>query len=248
MEGKVVVIKLGGKVLTEEKKKNHLLKQIVGLSRKMPVVVVHGGGPDITKNLQKAGIKIKFIGGLRYTNEKMIPFIWEVLNKINKDLVEKIHLLGGKAVGLSGEVGNLLLAKRIERLGLVGEPKLVNANLLRLFLKNRVIPVISSLGTDGKGVTLNINADTFASAIALVLKAKKLVFLTDRPGVINKNGKLIPTIRQKEIPKLMRNKIVSEGMIPKLKSSLQATKKNVGTVIITNGEKGLDYGTKIVNW
>jgi len=245
-EGKVVVIKLGGKVLTEEKKKNHLLKQIVELSKKMSVVVVHGGGPEITKTLEKSGIKTKFIDGLRYTGKKMMPRISEVLEKINNDLVRRINLVGGKAVGLSGEVGNFFLAKRIKRVGLVGEPKSVDTNLLKLFLKNRIIPVVSSLGTDGKGVILNINADAFSSALALALKAKKLLFLTDAPGVIGKNGKLISTVHRKEIPKLIKNKIVLGGMIPKLKSSLQATKKNVRTVIITNGEKGLDSGTEIV--
>jgi len=246
----VTVIKLGGKALSEEKRKNILIKQIVAVGRKLPVVLVHGGGPEVTKTLEKLGIRTKFVGGLRYTDAKIMELVEMVLSgKVNKDLVSKINLFGGKAVGLSGKDGSppLVLAKRIKMLGLVGEPKSVNTDLLEIFLKRRIIPVVASVACDLRGKSLNINADTFASAIASVLKAKRLIFLTNTPGVIGENRKPIPTIRIKEIPELIKNKIVSEGMIPKLKSSLEAIRKNVGEVIIGNGKRRLDSGTKIKN-
>lgn len=251
-EGKLVVIKLGGKALTEEKKKNLLLKRIVELSRRIPVVVVHGGGPEITRSLEKMGIKSRFVNGLRYTDSKTMEYVEMLLSgKINKDLVNRINLLAGKiapgikAVGLSGKDAGMVIAEKIKHLGLVGKPKKINTNLLRLLLKEKIVPVISSVAVSGKGITLNINADMFASALAVNLKAKRLIFLTDKPGILNKKGKIIPKIRLKEIKQLITEKIISEGMIPKIKSAGEAIIQGVGEVIITDGIKNLSSGTKV---
>lgn len=256
-DGKIVVIKLGGKALTEEKKKNLLLKRIVELSRRIPVVVVHGGGPEITRSLEKMGIKSRFVNGLRYTDSKTMEYVEMLLSgKINKDLVNRINLLAGriapgiKAVGLSGKDAGMVIAEKmrgdhLKSLGLVGKPKKINTNLLRLLLKEKIVPVISSVAVSGKGITLNINADMFASALAVNLKAKRLFFLTDKPGILNKKGKIIPKIRLKEIKQLILKKIISEGMIPKIKSAGEAIIQGVGEVIITNGIKNLSSGTKV---
>jgi len=251
-EGKVVVIKLGGKTLIEEKKKSHLLKQVVELSQKIPVVVVHGGGPEITKSLERIGIKSRFVNGLRYTDQKTIEFVEMLLSgKINKDLVNKINLFAQKivpsikAVGLSGKDVHMVIAEKIEGLGLVGKPKKINTNLLKLLLREKIIPVISSVGIDEKGATLNINADTLASALAISLGAKMLIFLTDKPGILDKKGKIIPAIHLKEIEKVVKEKTVSQGMIPKLKSAAEAIKKGVKKVIVTDGMKKFNSGTWI---
>ncbi|HCJ66218.1 MAG TPA: acetylglutamate kinase, partial [Elusimicrobia bacterium] len=221
----LVVIKLGGKTLTKEKKKNLLLQRIVELSRRTPVVLVHGGGPEITQYLEKMGIKSRFVQGLRYTDSKTMEFVEMLLSgKINKDLVNKINLLGErsqqpiKAVGLSGKDAGMVIAGKVKGLGLVGKPKKINTDLLKILLKEKIIPVISSVGVDPKGVTLNINADMLASALAVSLGAPMLIFLTDKPGILKTvNGKLvtIKVIHLKEIDKLVKEKIVSEGMIPK---------------------------------
>lgn len=264
----VTVIKLGGKVLTEGKKKNLLLKRIVELSRRIPVVVVHGGGPEITRSLEKMGIKSRFVNGLRYTDSKTMEYVEMLLSgKINKDLVNRINLLadkiapGIKAVGLSGKDAGMVIAEKmrgghlkgghlkgehLKDLGLVGKPKKINTNLLRLLLKEKIVPVISSVAVSGKGITLNINADMFASALAVNLKAKRLIFLTDKPGILNKKGKIIPKIRLKEIKQLITEKIISEGMIPKIKSAGEAITQGVGEVIITDGIKNLSSGTKVL--
>ncbi len=251
-----VVIKLGGKTLTKEKKKSILLKKIVGLSRKVPLVVVHGGGPEITQYLKKVGIKSRFVGGLRYTDAQTMEYAEMLLSgKINKDLVNRINLLGRrggqpvKAVGLSGKDAGMVIAGKVKGLGLVGEPKKINTDLLRILLKEKIVPVISSTGIDEKGMTLNINADTLASALAICLGAEMLIFLTDKPGILKtvKNKRVtIKVIHLKEINKLVKEKIVSEGMIPKLMSAGQAIKKGVREVIITDGRKELDSGTEVI--
>lgn len=253
MEGRVVVIKLGGKALTEEKKKNLLLQRIVEMGRRIPVVLVHGGGPEITQNLEKMGTKSRFVGGLRYTDAKTMKYVEMLLSgKINKDLVNKINLLGRrgrqtiKAVGLSGKDAGMVIAEKMKGLGLVGKPKKINTDLLKLLLKEKIIPVISSVGIDEKGVTLNINADTLAGALAISLGAQMLIFLTDKPGILDKKGKVIPLIHFKEIDKLVKERIVSEGMIPKLESAGEAIKKGVGEVIITDGKKELNSGTEVI--
>lgn len=251
-KGKAVVIKLGGKTLTEEKKKNLLLQRIVELSRNTPVLLVHGGGPEITENLEKMGIKSRFVNGLRYTDAKTMEYVEMLLSgKINKDLVNRINLLGCrvappiKAVGLCGKDAVMVIAEKVKSLGLVGKPKKINTNLLKLLLKEKIIPVISSVGVDPKGVTLNINADMLASALAISLGAPMLIFLTDKRGILDKKGKLIPLIHLKEIDKLVKEKVISEGMIPKLKSAGEAIKKGVDKVIITDGMRGLDSGTEV---
>lgn len=244
--GGVVVIKLGGKALTNQKKKIQLLKQIVKMSKEERNVLVHGGGPEITESLEKIGIKSRFVNGLRYTDEKTMEFVEMLLSgKINKELVNRINLLGSKAVGLSGKDGQMVVAERIKGLGLVGKPKLVNTSLIKLLLRAGIIPVISSIGVDRKGNTLNLNADLVAGAISSALKAKRLIFLTDVPGVLDKKGKIIKKIQIKEIPDLIKKGIVSAGMLPKLEACRQALKKGLTQIVITNGKKGLDYGTEI---
>lgn len=248
------VIKLGGSVLDKSIRQRKLdkltrsfLKTVISLNKKEPVILVHGGGAEITRALEKSGVKTQFVDGLRYTDEKTIEIVEMVLaGRINKEIVNKINFLGGKAVGLSGKDGKMITAEKIKKLGLVGKPKSVDKSPLELLMKAGIIPVVSSVAADANGKTLNLNADSVASALACVLKAQRLIFLTDVPGVLDGKGKKIKKIKIKDISALVKKGIISRGMLPKIDSCLEAVRKGVKRVIVTDGKKGLNYGTEII--
>ena len=250
--GKTFVIKIGGGSMDYETKKNFatdiVLLKFVGINP----VVVHGGGPEITKAMEKLGKKPKFIEGLRITDKETLDIVKMVLvGKINTEIVSKINAFGGIAVGLSGKDANLIVARKKSPLriikegeekeidlGFVGEPKKINSRLIEILTSNGYIPVISPLGITEDGHTLNLNADTVAGEIASALKAKKLIILTDVPGVLanlEDEGSLLKEIRKEEVNKLIEEGVVRDSMIPKLKACVRALDGGVERAHIIDG-------------
>ncbi len=253
--GKVFVIKYGGSAMVSEHLRDSFARDVVLLAYVgIKVVVVHGGGPQISQTLERFGLKTHFVGGVRKTDADTMHVVEMVLSgDINKDIVALINTHTKKpiyAVGLSGRDGNLLKARKLDKesyfkelgleipeedLGFVGEVEGVNVELLLTLLERNYIPVIAPVGVGESGEAHNINADLCASKIAQELKAEKLIFLTDTEGVKNREGKLISTLRIDEVLELIQEGTVKGGMIPKLKSCVEALKKGVKKVHIIDG-------------
>jgi len=231
------VIKYGGAVMTEENLKA-MVAQDVTLLRKIgiEVVVVHGGGKEITSLAEKLDIKTKFVNGQRYTDEDMRDVVQMVLGGlINKDIVRRININGGRAVGVSGIDANLVSVKQMNKeLGLVGEVTDVNSSFIRNLLKDGYLPVIAPIGVDDEGTIYNVNADIAAGPIAASLSATKLVYMTDIDGV-KINGKMASHLTQSEAQKYIADGIISGGMIPKVESALAALESGVQKVHIIDG-------------
>lgn len=238
--GSIIVLKYGGAAMVDSALKEKVMQDVALLRYVgMRPVVVHGGGNEITRWLDKVGKKAQFIDGLRVTDAETVEIAEMVLvGKISKELVYLIGKYGGSAVSLSGKDGGLVTAKKIKArndLGFVGDVAAVNTKVIKHLIEDEYIPVISSIGVDKKGQTFNINADHFASALAGALKARKLILLTDVKGVFDKKKKLIQRIKVNEIGGLIRNKTIQGGMIPKLQSAAEAVKKGVKSVHIIDG-------------
>jgi acetylglutamate kinase len=210
-------------------------------------VVVHGGGPQIGAMLEKLGIKSQFSGGLRITDASTVEVVEMVLaGSINKQIVGFISEAGGRAIGLTGKDGNLLRARKLTRtlpdsvesvdLGFVGEPERVDITVLADILGREIIPVLAPIAGGADGVTYNINADTFAGAIAGALKAKRLIFLTDVPGVLDKSKTLIPQLSADEARRLIADGTIAGGMIPKVETCIDALELGVEGVVILDGK------------
>lgn len=239
--GKIVVIKYGGNAMINEELKNSVMSDIILLSLiGVKVVLVHGGGPEITDMLKKTGKESKFVGGLRVTDKETVEIVQMVLaGKVNKDLVNLIGTKGGNAVGLSGIDGQLLLASpKNEDLGYVGEIEKVNVKPITDLLDNGYIPVISTVACDKDGNAYNVNADTAAARIAGELQAESLISLTDISGILrdkNDPETLISHISLAEADELVRDGIISDGMIPKVECCTNAIKWGVHRVFIIDG-------------
>lgn len=240
---KTVVIKYGGNAMINETLKKAVMKDIVLLALVgIKVVLVHGGGPEISNMLSMIGKESKFIDGLRYTDEETAEVAAMVLaGKINKSLVSMIHQTNGKAIGLCGLDGGMLQTKKIKGemdLGFVGEITKVEVSPITMALKNGFIPVIATVGADKNGQTYNINADTAASAIASALKAEKLISMTDVRGVLmekENEDSLISRIRVEDVPGLIHAGIISGGMIPKIQSCVDGIKSGMKEAVIIDG-------------
>ncbi len=236
-ERKTFVIKYGGAVMQDEELKS-MVAQDVTLLRKIgiEVVVVHGGGKEITSLADKLDIETKFVNGQRYTDENMRDVVQMVLaGSINKDIVRRINTHGGRAVGISGIDANLVKVKKFnDELGLVGEVTEVNSSFIRNLLNDGYLPVIAPIGVDDEGTVYNVNADIAAGPIAASLDAAKLVYLTDIEGV-KANGSLISHLTQSEAQKMISTGIISGGMIPKVDSALSALESGVQKVHIIDG-------------
>ena len=260
--GKIVVVKYGGAAMIEEHLKQNFAQDIVLLqSLGMLPVIVHGGGPEVSKAMEQLGQEVSFIDGLRVTSSENLKVTEMVLSgTINKEIIAHINTFGGKAVGVSGKDGNLIEADKISHeggidLGFVGKIKKVNPELLMVLLKQGFLPVVSPIGLSKDGVTYNINADTTASRIAVSLGAYKIIFMTDVDGVLEK-GKLCTQLTSSEVEKMIEKKIITGGMSPKVDSCLYCVKNGVESAQIINGtephsviaelftDKGI--GTKIV--
>jgi acetylglutamate kinase len=243
--GATVVVKYGGSTRAGDEELRNTLQDVVLLKYVgLRPVVVHGGGKDISKMLEKLSIPTRFVDGLRVTDKDTMEVVEMVLGgKINKELVNVIHQLGGQAVGLSGKDGRMLEAVKIKSrtgkdIGFVGKVAKVHTHILETLDRDLFIPVIAPLGVDKAGNTYNINADEAAGAIAAALKAEKLVFLTDVPGLCKKKEDpttLMHSLKAKDIPKLVKQGVIGGGMIPKTDACLTAVKSGVQKTHIIDG-------------
>ncbi len=249
--GKTVVIKYGGHAMVEESLKDSFAQDMVLLKYiGINPVIVHGGGPQIGEMLKKIGKKSLFREGMRVTDEETMDIVEMVLaGKVNKDIVRLINKHGGKAIGLSGKDAGLIQATKMHiykyqgddqppeiiDIGLVGEVKRVNEEVIKLLEMSQIIPVIAPVGVGPNGETFNINADLVAGAIASAIKASKLILMTDVPGVLDKKGNLISSITVSEALELIQNETISGGMIPKVKCAVSALMDGVEKVHVIDG-------------
>ena len=250
-DSKTIVVKYGGNAIGEEGVPEHFAQSMVLMKQTgIDPVVVHGGGPQIGAMLERLQIKSEFIDGLRVTDRNAIDVVEMVLSgSINKQIVSAINSAGGRAVGLSGKDGNLLVAKKLQRtkrdpvgnverivdLGFVGEPDEINPEVLETIMNSDLIPVVAPIGVGRNGETYNINADTVAGAIAGALNADRLLFLTDVPGVMDKDGTIIQSLTISQAQALIRDGTISGGMIPKVQTCIDALKAGVEAVVILDG-------------
>ena len=260
--GKIVVVKYGGAAMIEDHLKQNFAQDIVLLqSLGMLPVIVHGGGPEVSKAMEQLGQEVSFVDGLRVTSSENLKVTEMVLSgTINKEIIAHINTFGGKAVGVSGKDGHLIEADKKSHeggidLGFVGEIIKVNPELLIVLLKQGFLPVVSPIGLGKDGATYNINADTTASRIAVSLGAYKIIFMTDVDGVLEK-GKLCAQLTSSEVKIMIEKKVITGGMSPKADSCLYCVKNGVESAQIINGtephsviaelftDKGI--GTKIV--
>ena len=240
---KIVVIKYGGNAMINEELKMNVINDVVLLSEiGVKVILVHGGGPEISGTLKKMNKESKFIHGLRYTDDETIDVVQMVLaGKTNKDLVKLIMQSGGNAVGISGIDNKLIVAKKHEcedDLGYVGDIDKINPNIILDMLEKGYIPVIASVGTDEEGHTYNINADTAAAEIAGALSAENMILVSDIPGLLfdkDDESTLIPLVHVYEVKGLEDKGIISGGMIPKVECCVRAIRQNVKKAVIIDG-------------
>lgn len=239
--GKILVVKYGGNAMTSEKLKDSVARDIVLLNLiGVKVVLVHGGGPEITDMLSRIGKETQFVDGLRVTDRETVEVAQMVLaGKINKDLVNLLECSGGSAIGLSGIDGHMIQAEiRDQRLGYVGKITGINPKPIQDVLEKGYIPVVSTLGCDGEGNVYNINADTAAARIAGALKAESLITLTDIAGILrdrNDPNSLIKVIRVSETARLIGEGVITGGMIPKVECCTHAIAEGVRRVFIIDG-------------
>jgi len=249
-DNKTIVVKYGGHAMEEgvptEFAQDIVLMKQTGINP----VVVHGGGPQIGAMLKKLNIPSSFVDGLRVTDAAAMEVVEMVLSgSINKQIVSGINAAGGRAVGVSGKDGNLVVAKKVERtkldpktntrvaidLGFVGEPEHVDAEVLRMIINSDLIPVVAPIGIDAKGQTYNINADTVAGAVAGAVAAERLILLTDVEGVLDGEGRVISNLKVAEAKALIADGTISGGMIPKVETAIDAVEKGVHAAVILDG-------------
>ena len=246
--GKTIVIKYGGNEMTDDKLKKSFARDVVLLKLVgMNPVVVHGGGPQIDELLKKLGRKGEFVQGMRVTDAATMDVVEMVLGgQVNKEIVNLINQHGGRAVGLTGMDGGLIRAKKmlvrgdgdtdeLIDIGQVGEVESIDPEIVHRLHTHDFIPVIAPLGVGKKGETYNINADLVAGKVAEILKAEKLIVLTNTPGVLDQNGNLLTGLSAKKIDELFANGTISGGMLPKISSALDAVKNGVNTCHIIDG-------------
>lgn len=247
-QGKTIVIKYGGNAMTDEKLKRSFARDVVLLKLVgMNPVVVHGGGPQIDDLLKRVGKKGEFVQGMRVTDAETMDVVEMVLGgQVNKEIVNLINQHGGRAVGLTGKDGGLIRAKKmlvrggadsdaLLDIGQVGEVEAIDPAIVHQLYAHNFVPVIAPLGVGKKGETYNINSDLVAGKIAEVLKAEKLVVLTNTPGVLDKNGKLLTGLSARKIDELFADGTISGGMLPKIGSALEAVKNGVNSCHIIDG-------------
>jgi acetylglutamate kinase len=249
-DGQTVVIKFGGHAMGEEALASAFAQDIVYLKLSgVNPIVVHGGGPQIAAMLKRLAIKSEFVNGLRVTDKPTVEVVEMVLaGAINKEIVSAINRQGGKAVGISGKDANLMLARKITEmpdpesnimravdLGYVGDPEEVNPHIVDVISGSDLIPVIAPVGLSREGETLNINADTFASALAAKMKAKRLLLLTDVEGVIDEHKRLITELSVTEARRLIKAGTITGGMIPKIEGCIDVVEAGVEAVAIIDG-------------
>ena len=235
----LIVIKYGGNVFIDRDIFNNFISDISVLNKLgISIVVVHGGGPRIKRELDKSNIQSKFIRGLRVTDEKIINIVEKVLIEFNEDIVFSLKKIGSQAISINTKKNNVIevIPEEIE-LGFVGIPNKVNIDILNDIVKKNIIPIISPLGLDNNKQTYNINGDTAAGSIAKSLKSRRLLLMTNVKGVLNKEKKLIEEISASEVLEMIKNEIITEGMIPKINTCLDAVNNGVAAVGIIDGRE-----------
>jgi acetylglutamate kinase len=236
----LTVVKFGGSLTKNAKVQTKFLKELAVISRRQKFILVHGGGSEINAMLEKFSVKSQFVNGLRYTDLDTLSVVELALSgKVNRILTTALIKNGADAVGISGKDGKSIICKQVKKLGFVGEPVKINKKLIEILLKEDFLPVIASIAQDVKGNVLNVNADTLAASIASAFKAEKLIFLTDVPGVFDKNKKIIKEIKIKDVKIFIKNKIITGGMIPKIEGCVNSLKKGVKEVLIADGTVGI---------
>ena len=235
----LIVIKYGGNVFIDRNIFNNFITDISMLNKLgLSIVVVHGGGPRIKRELDKSNIQSKFIRGLRVTDEKIINIVEDVLTDFNEDIVGSLKKKGSEAISINTKINNIIeVLPEAEELGFVGVPSKINTNILDDILKKNLIPIISPLGLGKNNQTYNINGDTAAGAVAKSLKSRRLLLMTNVQGVLNKEKKLIEEISSSEILEMIQNETITEGMIPKINTCLDAVNNGVTGVVIMDGRK-----------
>ena len=247
--GKNITVKYGGSAMGEKNLSANFAKDIVLLKQVgIDPIVVHGGGPRIKVMLDKLKVKSSFVDGLRITDKETMEIVEMVLSgSINKEIVMEINKEGGRAIGLSGKDALLAETKKIKKnqknstieklldLGYVGTPKKINEGFLKWCIKSDFVPVISPIGFGENFETYNINADTMAGSVASAVLSERLILLTDVKGVLDKKGKLLTQISVSDAKKLISNKTISSGMIPKVETCIEAVKKGVKAAVILDG-------------
>jgi acetylglutamate kinase len=249
-DGQTIVVKYGGNAMEGGVSQSFAQDIVLMKQTGIDPVVVHGGGPQIGAMLKQLSIPSHFIDGLRVTDEAAVKVVEMVLaGSINKEIVSGINAAGGRAVGISGKDGNLVIARKLERykldpatlerklvdLGFVGEPETINPEVLRTIIASDLIPVIAPIGVGHKGETFNINADTVAGAVAGAMSASRLLLLTDVEGVLDRDGKLIPRLNLAQARALIANGTISGGMIPKIETAIDAVEGGVAAAVILDG-------------
>lgn len=246
--GKTIVVKYGGNAMIDQRLKESFAHDVVLLKLVgMNPVVVHGGGPQIDQALERVGKKSTFVQGMRVTDAETMEVVeWVLAGEVQGELVTLINRYGGQAVGLTGKDGGLIRARklripdrddptRLHDIGQVGEIDAINPAVVKALEEDAFIPVISPIGFDDAGATYNINADVVAGKIAEILKAEKLVMLTNTPGVLDKNGQLLTGLTARQIDELFADGTISGGMLPKIASALEAARSGVNAVHIIDG-------------
>ena len=238
-KNELIVIKYGGNVFIDRNIFNNFISDISILNKLgLSIIIVHGGGPRIKRELEKSNIQSKFIRGLRVTDEKIINIVEDVLIDFNEDIVNSLIEKGSKAISLNTKKNNVIeVIPETEELGFVGKPNKINTNIIKDIIKVNSVPIISPLGLGKNNQTFNINGDTAAGAIAKSLKCRRLLLMTNVEGVLDKEKKLITEITSSEILEMINNEIITEGMIPKINTCLDAIMNGVTGVGIIDGRK-----------
>jgi acetylglutamate kinase len=238
-QDETIVIKYGGNVLIDRSIFDNFIEDIGVLNRLgLSIIVVHGGGPRIKRELEKSNIPTQFINGLRVTDKKIINIVEKVLIDFNKDIVNSLNKKGSKAVSINTKTKNIIeVSPEDEKLGFVGVPKKINNIVIKDLIKNNQIPVVAPLGLGGNEQTYNINGDTAAGAIAKSLKSRRLLLMTNVEGVLDKEKKLITEISSSKILEMIKDETITGGMIPKINTCLDSVNNGVKGVVIMDGRK-----------
>ena len=238
-KNEIIVIKYGGNVFIDRNIFNNFIEDISLLNKLgLSIVVVHGGGPRIKRELDKSNIQSKFIRGLRVTDEKIINIVESVLIDFNVDIVSSLNNMGSQAISINTKQNNIIeVLPEAEELGFVGIPNKIDIDTIKNIIEKKTIPIISPLGLGEKNQVYNINGDTAAGAIAKSLKSRRLLLMTNVKGVLNKEKKLIEEISSSEILDMIKNGIITEGMIPKINTCLDAVNNGVTAVGIIDGRE-----------
>ena len=238
-KNELIVIKYGGNVFIDRQIFNNFINDLAILNKLgLSIVVVHGGGPRIKRELEKSNIKTKFIGGLRVTGKKIIHIVESVLVDFNNDIVSSLKEKGTEAISINTKNNNIIEVIPVSKeLGFVGIPNKININVIKKNLKKKLIPVISPLGLGKKLEVFNINGDIAAGAVAKSLKSRRLLLMTNVEGVLDKNNKLIQEISSSRILEMIENQTITAGMIPKINTCLDAVSNGVTAVAIIDGRK-----------